>query len=249
MGRVHVSSDGTVRRVVLARPEKRNALSLAMLAALEAAFPANPPASERVAVVSAEGPTFCAGIDLSAHFPDGEAAIEMAFRAIERYPLPVVAVVAGDAVGGGAELALHCDVVVAADSARFSMPLARLGLTPPWLFTVKLVDVAGLALARELLLVGDAVAAPRLAELGVISRVVAGESLGASVDSIVGAIAAGAPLSLRALKAALVRAGEIRAGLPHEDVDELSRRAGKSEDAREGMRARLEKRSPVFDGC
>jgi enoyl-CoA hydratase/carnithine racemase len=248
MPEVEVSLEGPIRHVTLNRPEKRNALTPPMLRAIEAAFPSEPGREERAAVLRGRGSAFSAGIDLSGEFSDGESAIGPAFSAIERYPLPVVAVVQGDAVAGGAELALHCDVVVAAEGARFSMPLARIGLTPPWPFIVKLVDVAGPALAREMLLVGDVVPAGRLAALGVIARAVPDDALGEEVDAIVGTLAASAPLSLKAMKAALVRIAESGAELRHDDVDELSRAAARSSDAREGMKARLERRPPIFEG-
>ena len=238
---------GRVRRVLLDRPEKRNALDPSMLTALETAFPADPAPSERVALLSASGPVFCAGIDLSG-FSDGESLIEAAFAAIERYPLPVLAVVGGDAVAGGAELAFHCDVVVAAESARFSMPLARIGLTPPWPFVLKLVEVVGGPLAREMLLLGDAVPAARLAAVGAIARAVPACKLEGETQSLVEVVGGLAPLSLRAMKRALVRAGEARTHLAHGDVDDLARTAGSSRDAVEGIRARLEKRPASFEG-
>ena len=122
---IRVSVSGAVRTVVLARPEKRNALNGPMLEALEAAFPAEPEQAERVAVVRAEGPVFCAGIDLRERAAGGSTSIEHALHAIECYPFPVVAVVGGDAIVGGAELAIHCDIVVASATARVGMSLAR----------------------------------------------------------------------------------------------------------------------------
>jgi len=247
MARVEVAVEDGVRRVKLDRPEKRNALDPAMLTALREAFPPEPGREERVAVLSAAGPVFCAGIDLSG-FGDGEALIEAAFSAIGEYPLPVVAAVGGDAVAGGAELAFHCDLVVAAESARFSMPLARIGLTPPWPFVLKLVEVAGGPLAAEMLLVGEPVPGARLAALGVIARAVPDGEVEAEAEAIVRTVAGLAPLSLRAMKRALVRAAGASAHLAHDDVDELSRLAAASADAAEGIRARLEKRQPAFEG-
>jgi enoyl-CoA hydratase/carnithine racemase len=245
---VRVSVDGAVRTVLLDRAAKRNALTRPMLAALEAAFSAEPGPDERVTVVRASGPTFCAGIDLGERGPGGAEAIERALHALERYPLPVVAVVAGDAIAGGAELAFHCDLVVASATARIGMSVAQIGLAAPWPLAVKLVDVAGPVTARELLLLGDPVPAARLAELGVITRAVPTEEVEATARAVIDRLCANAPLSLRAMKAAVVRATETRAAVPHDDVDALARVARRSDDAREGMRARLEKRPAVFKG-
>lgn len=252
MDEIRVGIAGGVRTVVLARPAKRNALTIAMLAELEAAFPPDPGGDERVAVVRAEGPIFCAGIDLTERVatPDGAAAspIERALHAIERYPLPVVAVVQGDAIAGGAELAIHCDLVVASSGARMGMSLAQIGLAAPWPLAVKLLDTAGPALARELLLLGDPVPTTRLAELGCIARAVPPDELEAVTAGIIDRLAANAPLSLRAMKATLVRAMAIREDLPHGDVDAMLAAVRASDDAREGMRARLDRRPAKFTG-
>src|SRR5581483_6902388 len=109
MAKVRVTADGAVRQVTLARPEKRNALDAEMLAELRAAFTAEPPPAERVTVIRAEGPAFCAGLDLRERGGGqvGSSAIEAMLHAVELYPLPVVAVVQGDAIAGGNEVALH----------------------------------------------------------------------------------------------------------------------------------------------
>ncbi len=126
MAKVRVAGDGAVREVTLARGEKRNALDADMLASLTDAFTGPPAARERVTVIRAEGPVFCAGLDLRERRGGviGSSAIETMLHAIELYPVPVVAVVQGDAIAGGNELALHCDFVVASESARFGMSLA-----------------------------------------------------------------------------------------------------------------------------
>lgn len=104
---VKVASEGAVREVTLARGEKRNALDADMLASLTEAFTGPPAARERVTVIRAEGPVFCAGLDLRERRGGviGSSAIETMLRAIELYPVPVVAVVQGDAIAGGNELA------------------------------------------------------------------------------------------------------------------------------------------------
>lgn len=243
-----MSVDGPVRRVVLARPDKRNALNAAMLAALANAFAAEPGPEERVAVLSAQGPAFCAGLDLTERLGGSAVSIEEAFHAVERYPLPVLAVVQGDAIAGGAELAFHCDLVVASESAGVGMSVAQIGLAPSWDLVTKLLDLAGPALSRQLLLLGDPVPAARLAQLGVFSAAVPPTDLQATADALVARLAANAPLSMRAIKATLLRAMDLRGSLAHEDVDALVGSAARSQDAREGMRARLERRTPRFEG-
>src|SRR5918997_6847842 len=178
---IKVERAGPVRTVTLARPEKRNALTAAMLDDLTAAFAETPEPAERVVVIRAEGPAFCAGLDLRERLanpvPVDESPVERVFHAVEHYPLPVVAVVQGDAIAGGCELALHCDLVVASTEARFGMSLAQIGLAPTWFLTKKLLEVGGPVLTREILLLGDPLPAQRMADLGLIARCVPPDQL------------------------------------------------------------------------
>lgn len=251
MSSVLTSVNGPVRTITLNRPEKRNAMNTELLTGLEAAFRVEPGPAERVAALRANGPSFCAGLDLRERVAAGRygpSPIEAVLHLVENYPLPVVAVVQGDAIAGGNELALHCDFVVASTTARFGMSLAQIGLAPSWFLAKKLMEVAGPVVSREILLLGDPVAAVRMHALGVISRVAPPEELEAEAALVIERLAANAPLSLRAMKALLVREMTFRDGIAHDDVDQLVAAAQTSADAREGMSARLEKRQPNFTG-
>jgi hypothetical protein len=163
MAKVTWAVDGAVRTVLLNRPDKRNALDAEMIAELQAAFTKPPAAEERLAVVRAAGPVFCAGLDMKERSakPMGASPIEAMLHTIEVYPLPVVAVVQGDAIAGGNELAMHCDLVVASKAARFGMSLAQIGLAPSWFLAKKLLEVAGPVTTRRILLLGDPLPAER----------------------------------------------------------------------------------------
>ena len=251
MDKVRIEGGGAVRQVILARADKRNALDADMLIALTQAFTETPGPDERAVVIRAEGPVFCAGLDLRERgggAVGGAGAIEAMLHAIETYPLPVVAVVQGDAIAGGNELALHCDFVVASESARFGMSLARIGLAPSWFLAKRLLEVAGPVGAREMLLLGEPLPARRMAELGLIHRCVASAELEAAADAVIQRLAANAPLSLKAMKALMVRAMTFRDAIPHADVDALVAAASASADAREGIAAMLERRAPRFEG-
>lgn len=248
---IEVAVDGAVRTVTLNRPEKRNALNSEMLTALHAAFAGAPSSSERVAVIRANGPVFCAGLDLrerEAGLPGGDISIEQMLDAIQHWPLPVVAVVQGDAIAGGNELALHCDFVVADVDARFGMSLAQIGLAPSWFLAKKLLEVAGPVAAREILLLGDRIPASRMHDWGAIARVTSEEHLEEAAQQVIDRLSKNAPLSLIAMKALIVREMDFRDHIPHEDVDELVAAARNSNDAREGVRALFERRPPVFVG-
>jgi len=252
MKKIVVEQNGPVRTVWLNRPEKRNALDAKMLEELTAVLGAPLAPEDRVVVIRGKGPAFCSGLDMAQRrqtMGTGTASgIEHMLRAIELCSLPVVAVVQGDAIAGGNELALHCDIVVAGEAARFGMSLAQVGLAPNWFLSKKLMEVLGPVTTREMLLLGDPLPASRLFSLGLIARCVPMDQLEAETDRIVGRLAANAPLSLKAMKATTVRQMEFRDSIPHADIDALVQAAMKSEDASEGMLARLQKRTAQFKG-
>jgi enoyl-CoA hydratase/carnithine racemase len=252
MNKVLVEQNGPVRTIWMNRPEKRNALDRDMRRDLTDALRAPVAPDDRVVVIRGKGDVFCSGLDMAERRATAEtgaaSGIEDMLRAIELCPLPVVAVVQGDAIAGGNELALHCDLVVASETARFGMSLAQVGLAPNWFLAKKLMEVLGPVTTREMLLLGDPLPATRLHALGLIARCVPADQLEVQATKMVDRLAANAPLSLKAMKAMTVRQLEFRDTIPHDDVDALVRAALSSEDAREGMLARLEKRSARFHG-
>jgi enoyl-CoA hydratase/carnithine racemase len=160
----------------------------------------------------------------------------------------VVAVVQGFAISGGCEIALHCDFVVANEDAQFGMSLAQIGMAPTWFLAKKLLEVAGPVGAREILLLGEPLSAVRMANLGMISRVANSEDLENVCAALVSRLAQNAPLSLRAIKALLLKEMTFRDGIEHSDIDVLVANVSSSKDAVEGRKARLEKRDPKFRG-
>lgn len=248
--RVEVSADGTRRTITLDRPEKRNALTREMFDALIDAFAADPPPEQRVTVLRAEGPVFCAGVDLGQRADnetgEGRTPLERLCAAMWKHPQPVVSVVQGSAIGGGAMIALHSDFVVAVEDAVFGNGAVQLGLTPVWSITRRIQEVAGAALARELLLGGDGVPAHRLAHAHVIARAVPAGELDDAAERIVARLAANAPLSLRAVKATLAAETLVERG--HDNVTRLIEQVQRSADAKEGGLARKERRAPVYRG-
>ena len=250
MGKVLVDVNGPVRTVTLNRPEKRNALDTETLDGMIAAFPNEPGSEERVAVVRANGPSFCSGMDLSAKVAGlGQpTSIETMLRRIETYPLPVVAIVHGPAIAGGNELALHCDFVVASTSAIFGMSLSQIGLAPTWFLAKKLMEVAGPVAAREILLLGEPLPSKRLYDLGIITRIAEPDSLQDAAQAIIDRLAANAPLSLKNMKAMLVRQMAFRDTTQYDDLNSEVKKISASSDAMEGIQARLERRQPLFRG-
>ncbi len=247
--KVRVEIDGAVRVVTLTRPEKSNALDADMLRELEEVFnpEPGPGEAERVAVIRSQGRVFCSGLDLRGSL-GRDMDVEKLFHRVETWPLPVVAVVQGAAIAGGCELALHSDLVVASSEARFGMSLAQVGLAPSWFLTKKLLEVAGPVITREVLLLGDPVPATRMAELGLIARCVAPDQMDATAAGFIDRLVRNAPLSLKAMKATINREMTFRDQLEHADTDALVRAAMKSQDSKEGVRARMERRNATFTG-
>lgn len=250
MSLVRIETNGAVRTVTLNRPEKRNALNEEMMGEVRAAFAVEPPAEERVTVLRAEGPAFCGGLQLSTAGVDpGQAVIiEEMFDTVQRYPLPTVAVVNGPGVAGGCELALHCDFVVASRDAELIMPLAQLGVSTTWFLTKKIMETAGPVIAREFLLLGNPMPAQRLYDLGIIARVAGSGELDAVAQTLIDRLADNAPLSMKSMKAIMLRQMDVLFHADHAAIDARAQAVYQTRDAVEGVAAKVERRVPTFEG-
>ena len=245
-----------IATITLNRPEKRNALNSAALQELSATVASLEDHPDvRVVVIRGAGKAFSSGRDLremGQQQAAGEAPpvdIVEVFHAIEALRHPTIAMVHGDALAGGCELALHCDLRIASEAARFGMPLARLGLVVPFELTCKLVEVIGPAHTRHLLFSAQPVDGKRALEMGMVHEVVPAADLERATYDLARRIAANAPLALAGIKATLQRIVTPCQQIAHDDIDTLAQRARQSADAREGVRAMLEKRPPVFRGA
>ena len=250
---VLVRVDEGIASVTLNRPDKRNAMNQALLDGMRRCFDTLEQSPDvRVVVVRGAGPVFCSGMDLremdERPAPDAESGVTELLQRIERSRHPTIAMIQGDAIAGGCELALHCDLRVAADVARLGMPLARIGLVVPFPLGQKLVEIIGPAFTRQLLFTGRPVTARRAHEMGMVHEIVPAAGLEAATYALARTIADNAPLALSAMKQTVLRAASLRERIDHADLDELAGRARRSADAREGRTAMLEKRKPQFRG-
>jgi len=253
---VEVSRQGAILTVTMNRPDKRNAMSSTMLARLHEVFRGLAGDAEtRVVVLRGAGRSFCAGLDLgemaAARASGGSVAlteIEDVFYVLERVPQPTIAMVQGEAIAGGCELALHCDLRVAAEDVKFAMPLTRLGLVIPFPLVQKLLDTIGTAQTKELLFTGEFFRAERALGLHMVNRLVPLAELETTAYSLAETIAGNAPLSVRFFKKAIFRANEFRRTIEREDLEAEVARIAKSEDVIEGVAAMREKRKPEFRG-
>ncbi|HEX7290625.1 MAG TPA: crotonase/enoyl-CoA hydratase family protein [Conexibacter sp.] len=238
--------------VTLNRPEQRNAVNRAVAEGVAAALDRlDADDALRAGVLTGAGKGFCAGMDLKAFVAGERPVVEgRGFAGIVRRPpaKPLIAAVEGFAVAGGFEIALACDLIVAAHGARFGIPEVKRGLVAAGGALLRLPQRIPYHLAMELALTGELVDAERMAEVGLVSRLA---EPGGAVDAaleLAAAIAANGPLALAASKRILVEAPSWPADAAWERQAEISDPVRASADAREGSIAFAEKRAPRWTG-
>jgi 2-(1,2-epoxy-1,2-dihydrophenyl)acetyl-CoA isomerase len=246
--------------LVLNRPERLNAFEDRMRQEfLAAAREALGDQETRVVVVTGAGRAFCAGADISYLrdlFESGDsAALAKLVKAggevaalLRASPKPVIAAVNGAAAGGGANLALACDLRIASAEALIGQTFVKIGLLPDWGGTFFLPRIVGTARALELMWTGRMVKADEALALGLFDRVVPGDALEAEVARLAGELAAAAPEAVGRIKAAVYASAEGSLSEALRREHESQAQLFKSEDAAEGFRAFLEKRRPEFKG-
>jgi len=248
--------EGSVARVTLDRAARRNALTKAML--LEMTQRVREAAENeqiRVIVMAAEGPVFCAGMDLGEmqqrateeNGPEQWLADSLVYHdllvALLEAPQPTLAVVQGPALAGGVGLVLACDLVLAAEDAFFSLPEPQRGITAS-MVTPLLAFRAGAGHASQLLLSGQRVSAATMFQRGVCHEVVAEERLANATSEWIDSICSGSPLALAATKRQIRETASVSLREQLRQAAEHSAEARGTVDAREGLDAFLEKRKP-----
>jgi enoyl-CoA hydratase/carnithine racemase len=247
-------ADG-VARLTIANPQRRGALDHEILDALARHARS---LDARCLIVRGSGAVFSAGYDIGnledQRFEESAERLVAhpfhdAIEALEAYRYPVVGEINGHAIGGGLELALTCDIRVAARGAKLGMPPARLGLIYSHTGLAKFIDACGVANTAELFFVGHNVGAERGARMGLVNEVVDRDELEERVLAMASSIAANAPLSLEGNKR-VIRALRARPLSPETEREliELRESCFRSEDFREGVRAFAEKRKPIWRG-
>lgn len=245
-----------VARLRIANPTKRGALDQEILDAIAAAVPT---LNARCLILTGEGQVFSAGYDIGG-LPEDRFAQEAeklvahpfteAIAAIECFPFPTIAALNGHTIGGGLEVALSCDLRVAAASAKLGMPPARLGLVYSHDGLNRFLQVIGAARTRELFYTATNISATRAEQWGLVNEVVEDQQVETRALELAETIVANAPLSLTGNKRVIAR---LTAGIPlsaeiEAELTELRHACFVSEDFREGVTAFGEKRAPQWQG-
>ncbi len=247
--------------IVLNRPEKRNAINREMLAGLDTAVSqANRTPNLRAVLVRGEGAAFSAGIDVSAllglaqeygpHWQTRMHAITDEFQGVltrlERLELPTIALLHGYCLGLALELALACDIRLAADGTRLGLPETRLGIIPDVGGTTRLTRLVGPGRAKELIFTGRQFDAENAARWGIVNQVVPADELLNQAEALVGELRQAAPLAVGMAKRVIDGLADIDRGLMLEGWAQSE--LFKTEDFMEGAQAFMMKRPPEFKG-
>jgi len=253
---IDFKADGPIARITLNRPDRLNSFTVRMHEELRDALASIGEA--RVVVLTGAGRGFCAGQDLNDRAVAPGKAVDLGetvtqcwnplIRTLTSLPQPVIARVNGVAAGAGANIALACDIVVAAKSAKFIQSFSAIGLIPDSGGTWALPRLVGQARALGLALTGEPLPAEKAAEWGLIWKAVEDDALDTEVDAIANKLASLPPLGLAAIKDMIRSSWEYSLGEELERQADAMRRLGFTADYREGVAAFLEKREPKFTG-
>lgn len=248
------STEGMVGIIQLNRPQALNALSRQLQSEAAQAlneFDQNP--AVRCVIVTGNDRAFSAGADIKEMSAQSSGAMldrfgDSILTRVRRARKPIIAAVSGYCFGGGCELALGCDMIVASETAQFGQPEIKIGVIPGGGGTQRWTRIVGKARAMEIMLTGDPISAQQALAWGIINRVVPVESYMAEAKKLASAIAGRAPLAARMAKEAVLKAQDIALehGLDYES--RMFTMLFSTEDQKEGMQAFIEKRAPEFKG-
>ena len=257
--KIIVEQTGAILRIIFNQPEKRNAVSLEMWEAVEAALTKYAPdPSVRVLIMSgAGGKAFVSGADISKFESERSSAEAVeyynstttrVYDMVEAFPKPTIAQINGFCVGGGVALSVCCDIRICGEGSAFAIPAARLGLGYGFPGINRLANLVGPAFAKEIFFTARQFAAQEAYDMGLVNRVLPGHMLEAYVADYAKRIAENAPMTMSSVKAITADIQKAETERDRAHIDALVKACFDSEDYIEGRRAFMEKRKPQFKG-
>ncbi len=255
MGYVKFEKKERVAVITMNRPEKRNALNSEVREELYTVLKQiNSDKAIRAVIITGAGEAFIAGADIAAmkeYTPEDAATSSrhgsQIFSYIEKMSAPVIAAVNGWALGGGLELALACDIRICSETAQFGQPEVKVGILPGYGATIRLPRLVGIARAKEMTFFGKIINAEEAEKIALVTGVTSpGDLMGKAME--LAQKLAQAPASLSLIKQSINSSFDLDADAAFELSSKLYGDAYRTEDAREGIQAYLEKRKPVFKG-
>ena len=253
---IKYEKQGNIALITINRPEALNALNSKVISELEQAVAAvEADTSLGAMILTGEGRSFVAGADIAEQCPMDPAAGRnwgqrgsAMMRRIELLPIPTIAAVNGFALGGGCELAMSCDIILASEKAKFGQPEVGLGITPGFSGTQRLPRRVGMAKAKELIFSGKMIKADEAEKIGLVNAVYAPEELMNGAMEMAKSFAANAPVAVRYAKSCIDRGMQMDMDSAIAYENELFALCFATDDQKEGMTAFLEKREKHFSG-
>ena len=253
---IKYEKQGNIALITINRPEALNALNSKVISELEQAVAAvEADTSLGAMILTGEGRSFVAGADIAEQCPMDPAAGRKwgqrgsaLMRRIELLPIPTIAAVNGFALGGGCELAMSCDIILASEKTKFGQPEVGLGITPGFSGTQRLPRRVGMAKAKELIFSGKMIKADEAEKIGLVNAVYAPEELMNGAMEMAKSFAANAPVAVRYAKSCIDRGMQMDMDSAIAYENELFALCFATDDQKEGMTAFLEKREKHFSG-
>lgn len=256
-----IEKKNNICTLTLDRPEKRNSLSIDLVYDIYETFQALAGDNDiRAVIIRGNGnKAFCAGFDMASlptkTNPDiqdtfsKQNPFQLAMESIVNYPYPVIAMLNGSAYGGGCELAVACDIRIAADDIKIGITPAKIGVVYSWQGLQQFIDVIGLSSAKEMFFTGKSYTGQRLLDMGLVDYLIPRPELELFTITMAQEIAENAPLSLKGNKRIfnLLLQSHLT-DTDKKEAEDLAKLSFASEDLKEGQTAFLEKRKPIFKG-
>lgn len=240
--------------LTLDREHRLNAINPDMIDELEEGFKEAEEEGARCIVIQGAGENFSAGADVTAFSPNPLDLYKLSrktkdfFHSFESSPIPIIAAIRGNCLGGGLEMTLACDLRIAAEDAKLGQTEIKLGIIPGWGGNLRLPKIVGMGKAKEMIMLGEKISAEKAEEIGLVNKVVPTDEFEKEVNELAEKLAAGPPIALQFSKYCMNYGSKVPIDIGKEIESGLFATIASTEDMIEGIEAFMEKREPEFEG-